>query len=156
MGLEAYMKVKGVEVNTGGNDTLLVLGALGILGVALWKSGIFSLLKTTAGAAGGIVKDVVDLPQNLITIAGMIPQLPLAIVQNMSSPLTQQSIFAAALNGKIATFPGSASISLKVVHMIQSTYNRYSGVNASNWSLVARQHGAIFDSDGYIISDNGS
>jgi hypothetical protein len=156
-------EVKTPYGNVGSGEIWAVVAVLGVVGVILWKSGIFKATKgaadvigVAAGAASTIIKDVANLPQNLITVATLIPQLPMAITQAMSKPLTQQSIFDAAIQGKIATFPGSVSISQRTANMINSVYHRYSGVTSANWSQVARANGAIFDANGFIATDNNS
>ena len=150
----------GIEVG-GKSDTILIFGILAVAGVVLWKTGIFDTLKdsskvvdTALGAANTVVTDVANLPANIGTLIKDIPQLPLAIAQAQSTPLTQQSIFNAAIQGKIATFPGSASISQRTANMIDSVYHRYEGVTYLNWGQIAAANGAKFDSNGFIISDN--
>jgi hypothetical protein len=136
-------------------STFSIVVGLGIVGFVLWKSGLLKLTSKVAGAAETVVTDVMDLPQNVATIISLIPQIPLGIQQAMSTPLTQQSLFDAAIQGMIATFPGSISISQKTVNMIYSVYHRYTGVTAYNWAQVAVSHGAVFDASGYIVSDGG-
>jgi hypothetical protein len=135
-------------------ETGLIVAGLAVAAYILYKSGGFGLLKKTTEAAGTVIDDTLDLPQNVITLAGLVPQIPLAIVQNTAAPVTQQSIFDNAIQGKVQTFPGVASITQRTANMIQSVYSRYTGVTASNWNQVAVSHHAKFDSNGYIISDD--
>jgi len=128
-------------------ETGLIVVGLGVAAFILYKSGV---LKTTAK----VLDDTLNLPQNIITLAGLIPQIPLAIAQNNATPMTQQSIFNNAIQGKVQTFPGVASITQRVANMIKATYQRYANVTATNWGQVAASHNAIFDSTGNIVSDN--
>jgi ABC-type glucose/galactose transport system permease subunit len=125
---------------------------------AIGVAAYFLLKKTSVGkvadVAATVATDIVNLPQNVVTLVGLIPQLPMAVAQAMSKPLTQQSIFDAAIQGKIATFPGTASISQRTANMINSVYHRYPGITATNWAQVAVANGAKFDANGFIISDN--
>jgi hypothetical protein len=135
-------------------EPTVILGILIAGGLILWKSGAFGLLNKATKTAGTILDDTMALPDNLVTLAGLAPQIPLAIAQNTSAPMTQQSIFDNAIQGKVQTFPGVASITQRTANMIQSVYGRYTGVTASNWSQVAVSHHAKFDANGYIISDD--
>ena len=135
-------------------EPTVILGILIAGGLILWKSGAFGLLNKATKTAGTILDDTMALPDNLVTLAGLAPQIPLAIAQNTSAPMTQQSIFDNAIQGKVQTFPGVASITQRTANMIQSVYSRYTGVTASNWSQVAVSHHAKFDANGYIISDD--
>jgi len=135
-------------------DSALIVAALGIGAYILYKSGAFGLLKKTADAASTVIDDAVNLPENLVTLGTLIPQLPMAIAQAVSKPLTVQSIFDAAIQGKVATFPGSVSINQRTANMIHSVFVRYPGVTSTNWSQIALSHHAVFDANGFIISDD--
>lgn len=146
-------EIKKVKVNDS-MEPMVILGILIAGGVILWKSGAFGLLNKATKTAGTILDDTMALPDNLITLGGEIGQLPVAIAQNNATPMTQQSIFNNAIQGKVQTFPGVASITQRTANMIQSVYSRYTGVTASNWSQVAVSHHAVFDANGHIISDD--
>jgi len=64
-------------------------------------------LNKATKTAGTILDDTMALPDNLVTLAGLAPQIPLAIAQNNATPMTQQSIFNNAIQGRIQTFPGA-------------------------------------------------
>ena len=93
-------------------EPTVILGILIAGGLILWKSGAFGLLNKATKTAGTILDDTMALPDNLVTLAGLAPQIPLAIAHNTSAPMTQQSIFDNAIQGKVQTFPGVASITL--------------------------------------------
>jgi hypothetical protein len=138
------------------NEDLIMIGGIALIGYLLYKSGVLGAAGKVANTAANVVQDVANLPQNVVTLVSSIPQLSMAIAQAMSEPLTQQSIFDAAIQGKIATFPGTVTISQRTANMIDSVYHRYPGVTATNWSQVAIANGAKFDSNGFIIYDNFS
>ena len=146
-------EIKKAKVNDS-MEPMVILGILVAGGLILWKSGAFGLLNKATKTAGTILDDTMALPDNLVTLAGLVPQIPLAIAQNNATPMTQQSIFNNAIQGKVQTFPGVASITQRTANMIQSVYGRYTGVTASNWNQVAVSHHAKFDANGYKISDD--
>ena len=143
----------GVSVGSK-NDLILIFGVLAVAGVILWKTGIFGTAKavtdvadTVVKAAGTVVTDVANLPQNVVTLAGDIGQLPQAFY-SLLHPITTQSIFNNAIQGK-----ATGGITQRTANMIESIYKRYVGVNYANWSAMAVANGATFDSVGNISSD---
>jgi len=156
------------------NDSMEPIVLLGILiagGVILWKSGAFGLLNKATKAAGTVLDDTMALPDNLVTLAGLAPQIPLAIAQNSATPQTQETIFAAASQGVkqykagyvsavVGTipkaFPGVATITQRTANMIASCVAAYPGCTALDWSAISVEHHAVYDSNGFIVSDDSS
>ena len=149
------MQVSQSGANIGSNnDLILIFGVLAVAGVVLYKTGIFGTVKavtnvanTVAKAAGTVVTDVVNLPENAVTLIGDIGQLPQAHY-SITHPITTQSIFNNAIQGK-----ATGGITQRAANMIESIYKRYVGVNYANWSAMAVANGATFDSVGNISSD---
>ena len=149
------MQVSQSGANIGSNnDLILIFGVLAVADVILWKTGIFGTAKavtdvadTVVKAAGTVVTDVANLPQNVVTLIGDIGQLPQAYY-SITHPITTQSIFDNAIQGK-----ATGGITQRTANMIESIYKRYVGVNYANWSAMSIANGAKFDSVGNISSD---
>jgi hypothetical protein len=143
----------GVQVGSN-NDLILIFGVLAVAGVILWKTGIFGTAKavtdvadTAVKAAGTVVTDVANLPQNATTLITDIPAVNTAFY-SLLHPITTQSIFNNAIKGK-----ATGGITQRTANMIESIYKRYVGVNYANWSAMSIANGAKFDSVGNISSD---
>ena len=151
------MQVSQSGANIGSNnDLILIFGVLAVAGVILWKTGIFGTAKavtdvadTVVKAAGTVVTDVANLPQNVVTLIGDIGQLPQAYY-SITHPITTESIFNDAIKNKGKAMDG---LTARTMTMIYSIYKRYVGVNNANWSAMAVANGATFDSVGNISSD---
>ena len=129
---------------------VLIVVGLGLIAFILWKSGLFNTLKTATDAADKAATDVADLPQNLVTGAVDVTQLPKAIEENIIySGVTQSSEFNNAIQGKATEKESQLTVTMQ-----RAVYQRYgSSVNATNWSWIALANGAQFDSNGNIIGD---
>ena len=143
----------GVQVGSN-NDLILIFGVLAVAGVVLYKTGIFGTAKavtdvadTVVKAAGTVVTDVVNLPENVVTIIGSAGAVNEAFY-SLLHPITTQSIFNNAIQGK-----ATGGITQRTANMIESIYKRYVGVNYANWSAMSIANGAKFDSVGNISSD---
>ena len=162
----------GVGGKVGGaSDTIIIIALLAGVGVLLWKSGIFKLASTVTGAAGTVVKDVVNLPANIVQGVEDLGQLPLAIAQNAAPVQTVDTIFATASKGTVQkksgyisavvgtipkAFPGVATITQRTANMIASCVAAYPGCTATNWSAISVAHHAVYDANGFIISDDST
>ena len=149
------MQVSQSGANIGSNnDLILIFGVVAVAGVILWKTGIFGTAKavtdvadTAVKAAGTVVTDVANLPQNATTLITDIPAVTEAFY-SLLHPVTTESIFNNAIQGK-----ATGGITQRTANMIESIYKRYVGVNYANWSAMAVANGATFDSVGNISSD---
>ena len=158
----------GASVSTGKNETLIlviaVIAILGIIVFILWKSGIFKLANTAAGAASEVVKDTINLPQNLITLASDVPDVIKTAEQNLqfteiygtSSPTptqAQQTSWDDAINGMpIKTWMKDFGLTAKVYNMIRAVHSAIPTATPTNWGSMAVQAGLTFDSNGNVIN----
>ena len=185
------MQVSQSGANIGSNnDLILIFGVLAVAGVILWKTGIFGTAKavtdvadTAVKAIGTAVKDVADLPANIVqgtADAEILAQAgATALTSNTTSTVEKVAVALASLGvgglvtgGVVATYysiknpintqsifnnaiqgKATGGITQRTANMIESIYKRYVGVNYANWSAMAVANGATFDSVGNISSD---
>ena len=81
-------------------------------------------------------------------VGGLVTGGLVATYYSIKNPITTQSIFNNAIQGK-----ATGGITQRTANMIESIYKRYVGVNYANWSAMAVANGATFDSVGNISSD---
>ena len=81
-------------------------------------------------------------------VGGLVTGGVVATYYSIKNPITTQSIFNNAIQGK-----ATGGITQRTANMIESIYKRYVGVNYENWSAMAVANGATFDSVGNISSD---
>jgi len=162
MNLDEMVKLKEVRTpygNVGSGELWAVGGVLVVLGVILWKSGIFKatsaaadVVKTAAGAASTVVNDTLALPQNITTLVSDIPQVIQSAIEQANA-YTEPDIWNDAINGMdVNTWVKKYNLTARVYNMIRGVHAAIPSATYADWGTLAGQAGMKFDANGNVTS----
>ncbi len=123
-------------------DLILILGIGGLIAFILWKTGAFKVAKAGADLAEGaskVVSSAIDLPQNVVILASMTPDVFKTIGQDMG----------------FNTF-GVAQPTERAQNIVNNLHRLYPGLTDSEAVQAVHQDGITFNAEGNPVDRNGA